>query len=57
MNLDSLAGARRVREPIASTHDITNAFDGITYEKGAAILAMLEHYVGDDGSSAAYTSI
>jgi alanyl aminopeptidase len=48
MNLDSLAGARRVREPIKSTNDITNAFDGITYEKGAAILAMLEHYVGDD---------
>jgi len=48
MNQDSLASARRVRQPIASTHDITNAFDGITYEKGAAFLAMLEHYVGDE---------
>jgi alanyl aminopeptidase len=48
MNQDSLASARRVRQPIESTHDITNAFDGITYEKGAAFLAMLEHYVGDD---------
>src|SRR6185295_3733172 len=26
----------------------TNAFDGITYQKGAAVLAMLEHYVGDE---------
>src|SRR5437667_7608349 len=34
MNADSLASARRVRQPIGSTHDITNAFDGITYEKG-----------------------
>jgi peptidase M1-like protein/ERAP1-like protein len=48
MNADSLASARRVRQPIESTHDITNAFDGITYEKGAAFLAMLEHYVGDE---------
>ena len=47
MYQDSLASARRVRQPIASTHDITNAFDGITYEKGAAFLAMLEHYVGE----------
>ena len=48
MNQDSLASGRRVRQPIESTHDITNAFDGITYEKGAAFLAMLEHYVGDE---------
>jgi cytosol alanyl aminopeptidase len=48
MASDSLASARRVRQPIESTHDITNAFDGITYEKGAAFLAMLEHYLGTD---------
>jgi len=48
MAADSLASARRVRQPIESTHDITNAFDGITYQKGAAVLAMLEHYLGDE---------
>jgi cytosol alanyl aminopeptidase len=48
MNLDSLASARRIRQPIETTHDITNAFDGITYRKGAAVLAMLEHYIGDE---------
>jgi alanyl aminopeptidase len=46
MSVDSLASARRIRQPIETTHDITNAFDGITYEKGAAVLAMLEHYLG-----------
>ena len=48
MDLDSLASARRIRQPIETTHDITNAFDGITYEKGAAVLAMVEHYIGDE---------
>jgi len=48
MNVDSLASARRIRQPIETPHDITNAFDGITYEKGAAVLTMLAHYVGDD---------
>jgi alanyl aminopeptidase len=48
MAADSLASARRIRQPIESTHDITNAFDGITYQKGAAVLAMLEHYLGDE---------
>jgi len=46
MNADGLASARRIRQPIETTHDITNAFDGITYEKGAAVLAMVEHYLG-----------
>src|SRR6185436_3337605 len=36
------------RQPIETSHDITNAFDGITYQKSAAVLAMLEHYVGDE---------
>jgi alanyl aminopeptidase len=48
MNGDSLATARRIRQPIETPHDITNAFDGITYEKGSAVLTMLAHYVGDE---------
>jgi cytosol alanyl aminopeptidase len=48
MNVDSLASARKIRQPIETSHDITNAFDGITYQKGAAVLAMLEHYIGDE---------
>lgn len=46
MNADSLTVARRVREPIHSNHDIYNAFDSITYAKGASILGMLENVVG-----------
>jgi alanyl aminopeptidase len=48
MSVDSLASARRIRQPIETTHDITNAFDGITYQKGAAVLAMVEHFIGDE---------
>jgi alanyl aminopeptidase len=47
MTVDGLASARQIRQPIASSHDITNAFDGITYKKGAAVLAMVEHYIGE----------
>src|SRR5262245_24355450 len=48
MNVDSLASARRIRQPIASTHDIANAFDDITYQKGAGVLGMFEHWLGPD---------
>ncbi|MDH5676529.1 MAG: M1 family metallopeptidase [Myxococcales bacterium] len=47
MNADSLQSARRIRQPIASAHDISNAFDAITYQKGAAVLSMFEHHLGE----------
>jgi len=43
---DSLASARRIAEPIHDFRDIDSAFDAITYEKGAAVLAMFEAYLG-----------
>ncbi|MGH8162556.1 MAG: M1 family metallopeptidase [Gammaproteobacteria bacterium] len=46
MSADSLVSARAVRQPIKSTGDIKNAFDSITYLKGAAVISMFEHYVG-----------
>jgi alanyl aminopeptidase len=46
MDADSRVSARKIRQPIASTHDITNAFDGITYQKGAGVIAMFERYLG-----------
>lgn len=46
MEADSRPSARRIREPITSVHDIANAFDGITYNKGAAVLTMFERYLG-----------
>jgi alanyl aminopeptidase len=48
MGLDSLVSARRIRQPIESEGDIANAFDGITYQKGAAVIRMFEQYVGPD---------
>ncbi|MGE0550606.1 MAG: M1 family metallopeptidase [Kofleriaceae bacterium] len=44
---DSLPSARAVRQPIAVTHDIMNAFDDITYLKGAAVLGMIEGFMGE----------
>jgi cytosol alanyl aminopeptidase len=48
LEVDSLVSARRVRQPIANVQDIESAFDGITYQKGASVLAMFESYVGPD---------
>jgi alanyl aminopeptidase len=45
---DSLVSARRVRQPIANAGDIFQAFDGITYNKGANILAMFERSIGTE---------
>jgi alanyl aminopeptidase len=46
LDVDSLLSARRIRQPIASADDIVNAFDGITYGKGAAVLSMTEAWLG-----------
>ena len=48
MGADSLASTRRVHEPIKNFTDIQSAFDGITYQKGGATLAMFERYIGPD---------
>ena len=48
MDTDSLSSARAIRQPIESNDDIANAFDGLTYDKGAGVLAMFESYVGED---------
>jgi cytosol alanyl aminopeptidase len=45
---DGLVSARQIRQPIATTDDILNAFDGITYQKGASVLNMFEGYLGSE---------
>ena len=47
MQADALEAARAVRQPIKDGGDVVTAFDDITYEKGAAILRMLEAWVGE----------
>jgi alanyl aminopeptidase len=48
MNADSLTTARQIRQPIESSHDILNAFDAITYSKGAGVIAMFERWLGPE---------
>ena len=47
-DLDALPSARAVRQPARNTNEILEAFDSITYRKGASILAMVEGYLGRD---------
>jgi aminopeptidase N len=45
---DSLSAARAIHGDPRTSAEIKEMFDGITYEKGAAVLGMLESYVGPD---------
>jgi alanyl aminopeptidase len=48
MDVDSLATTRRIREPVLGPAEIATAFDQIAYQKGGAVLVMLEGYLGVD---------
>jgi len=48
LDADSVVTARKIRQPIEKLDDVYNAFDGITYVKGAAVLNTFEQYVGAD---------
>ena len=48
MEQDSLVSARKIRQPIESNDDIANAFDGITYSKGEAVIGMFENWMGQE---------
>ncbi|HVQ55023.1 MAG TPA: M1 family metallopeptidase, partial [Thermoanaerobaculia bacterium] len=45
---DTLVSARKIRQEIKTNDDIVNAFDGISYQKGAAILTMFEAWTGPE---------
>ena len=46
LNLDSLASTRSIHWPVSKPAEINEVFDAIAYEKGAAVLRMIESYVG-----------
>jgi alanyl aminopeptidase len=45
---DALVSTRVIRQPVHSYNDVKNAFDSITYSKGAAVLRMFEQWVGTE---------
>ena len=45
-DVDSLVSTRKIRQPIETKDDISNAFDAITYQKGAAVIGMFESWMG-----------
>jgi len=45
---DSLAATRPIEYPVISPADAEGMFDVLTYEKGAAVVRMLEQYLGED---------
>jgi alanyl aminopeptidase len=47
MQVDSLASTRNIHQGIQSNDDIGNAFDSITYQKGAAVIRMFENWDGE----------
>ena len=48
IDADALVSARKIREPIVNRGDIFKAFDHITYQKGATVIAMFEGWVGEE---------
>ena len=47
MALDALATTHPVVQPIATVDEVNQAFDVITYQKGSAVIRMLEAHVGE----------
>jgi len=48
IGVDSVSAARAIHGDPRTSGEIKEMFDGITYQKGAAVLSMLESYVGPD---------
>ncbi|MBI4230862.1 MAG: ERAP1-like C-terminal domain-containing protein, partial [Planctomycetes bacterium] len=48
MQTDSLSAARKVRQEVRTVGEANQAFDSLTYQKGALVLTMLERWVGEE---------
>ena len=48
MSLDALATTHPVVQKITTVDQVNQAFDAITYQKGEAVITMLEGYAGED---------
>ena len=48
MDVDALSATRPIEYPVITPADAESMFDLLTYEKGAAVLRMLEQFLGED---------
>jgi len=48
LHLDALKSSHPIRAEIRNAEEASESFDAITYEKGGAILRMIEGYLGED---------
>ena len=48
LGIDALKSTRAIRMKVETPEEINEVFDGIAYEKTAAVLRMIENYVGAD---------
>lgn len=48
MSLDAVATTHPVVQRVETVEQVSQAFDAITYQKGSAVISMLEGYVGAD---------
>ena len=48
MHTDRLQSSRRIAEPVRSDDELANVWDSITYQKGQAVLAMVEQWLGPE---------
>ncbi|HEY6361709.1 MAG TPA: M1 family metallopeptidase [Vicinamibacterales bacterium] len=49
LGLDALRSTRPIRTKVETPEEINEVFDAIAYEKSAAVLRMLEGFVGEEG--------
>src|SRR3546814_20553758 len=50
MGLDAYKTTHPILQTIRTVEDTNQAFDAITYQKGEAVISMLEAYAGEDRS-------
>lgn len=47
LELDSLKNSHPIEVPVGNPSEIDEIFDDISYNKGASVIRMLHHYIGD----------
>lgn len=50
LNLDGLRNSHPIEVPVMNPSEIDEIFDDISYSKGASVIRMLNHYIGDEVS-------